>query len=138
MKSGIQADFYPHSDLTYKIIGICYKVHNHLGSGYLEKHYQRAIEREAKLEKIPIKRELKVDIYYENQSVGRYSLDFVFDDKVAVEVKKKKFIHQKDAVQLLRYLNALKLKVGLLVNFGCDKIQVKRIILPDKYLLKSV
>lgn len=137
MKSRIQADNYPHSDLTYKIIGICYKVHNHLGSDYLEKHYQRAIEREAKLQKIPVKREFKVDIYYENQSVGRYSLDFVFDENVALETKKKSFIHRRDTEQMLRYLNALKLKVGLIINFGSDRIQVKRIVLPEKYLLKS-
>lgn len=137
MKSRNQADSYPNSDLTYKIIGICYKDYNHLGSDYLEKHYQRAIEREARLQKIPFKREAKIDINYAGQSVGKYSLDFVFEGKVALETKKKRFIHRKDAEQLLRYLNALKLKVGLIVNFGGDKIQVKRVVLPDKYLLKS-
>jgi len=103
---------FPHRELTHKIIGACFKIYNQLGSTYQEKHYQRVLEIELRGNlKIPFKRELEIDLEFEEKKFGKYLVDFVVDDKVAVEVKRIPKIVPQSQTQLPRYLNTLQLKV---------------------------
>jgi GxxExxY protein len=85
----------------------------------------------------PHEREKEINLSFEGKIFGKYFIDFIFDSKVPVEIKRVKRLHPKWMTQMLRYLNALQMKVGLIINFGGEKLEVKRIILPEKYLLKS-
>lgn len=108
-----------YEELTYRIIGILYKVHNKLGPALQEKHYQRAIEVELVDERIPFKKEF-----------GKYYLDFVIDDKIILEIKNTAFFKRSFLSQVLSYLNAVKLKLAILANFNQQKLYCKRIINP--------
>jgi len=120
--------------LTYKIIGALYKVHNKLGPLYQEKYYQRAIEKELKKQGIKFKREFPIDITYENNKIGKYRVDFIIEEKLVLEIKTLNRIHPKYINQVLAYMNQLKLQIGLIANFKKDKLWIKRLLLPDKYL----
>lgn len=129
---------FPQKELTQKIIGACLKIHNLLGTRYQEKHYQRVLEIELRDNlKLPYIKEKEIDLEFEGKKFGKYYIDFVVDGKVVLEVKRIKTLTQLDMIQLLRYLNSMQIKVGLLINFGAEKLEVKRVILPQKYLLKS-
>lgn len=138
IKADGKKEVFPHKELTYKIIGICMKIHNKFGPLYREKHFQNMIEEDAKNLKISVERELPVVIYYNQRPVGKYYVDFVFDKKIVLETKKLRWVHPKSLTQMLEYLNALQLRIGLIINFGGSKLQIKRVILPEKYLIKSV
>lgn len=83
----MQTDKLIHKELTYKIIGILYKVHNELGCGFPEKIYQRAIEQELKVQNIFYEIEKEFKVKYNGKIVGRFRLDLIIDDKVIVELK---------------------------------------------------
>ena len=119
---------YIYEDLTSKIIGAAIKVHKELGSAYEEKIYQRALQIE--FQKIGIKsvRESEVDIQYSGIGVGKKKLDFVIENKIVVELKKADEINNVHVAQVASYLQALGLKLGLILNFGLSKLQIKRVI----------
>ena len=119
-----------YKDLSYKIMGILFKVHNKLGPAYQEKYYQRAIEKELKTQNILFTREFQVEIRYENEMIGKYFIDFVIENKIALEVKNVNFFHRKYLNQVLAYLSASGLKLGILVNFNQDRLFSKRIVNP--------
>lgn len=123
-----------YSDLTYKIIGILYKIHNKLGPTYQEKHYQRAVERELREAGISFEKERPVSIGYDNKRVGKYLLDFFIDSRIVLEIKAINRLHPKYFDQVLSYMNTLQARVGLIANFKKDKLQIKRLLLPKKYL----
>ena len=123
-----------NQDLTYRIIGILIKIHNQLGPSLQEKHYQRAVELELNNQNISYEKEKEVKIMYNNKIIGKYYLDFVIDNKVVLELKAIYFLNKNSYNQVLGYLNSMKLKIALLVNFRKTKLEFKRIILPDKYL----
>jgi GxxExxY protein len=76
-----------YPELSYKIMGTLFKVHNKLGPKFQEKYYQRAIEIELKKQKIPFAREKVIKLEYENEKIGKYFIDFVIDGKIALEIK---------------------------------------------------
>lgn len=114
--------------LSYVIVGRCMKIHNELGNTMLEKHYQRAIERELLRQNIPFEREKRVEIVYEKESVGRYFLDFMVDLKLVLEVKACKQNMSKFHKQVLAYLRQLDLGLGIVVNFRKDRLNPYRVI----------
>jgi GxxExxY protein len=120
-------------DLTYKIIGILYKIHNRPGPLYQEKYYQRAIEKELTSEGIKFQREYPTRIDYESSKIGEYRIDFLIDNKVVLEIKTLNRVHPKYIEQVLAYMNQLQIRVGLIANFRKDKLWIKRLLLPDKY-----
>ena len=120
-----------YETLTYKIIGVLFKVHNKLGPALQEKHYQRAIEKELIAEKIPYQREFKIPLTYEGESIGCYYLDFVIDSKIALEVKNSYFFKRRYLAQVLSYLSAAGLRLGILTDFNRPKLYIKRIINPN-------
>jgi len=120
-----------YGDLTGKIIGLCYETHKQYGSGQKETIYQNALEEKLKLNQVPFKKEVDIAIKSEDtgKRLGNHRLDFVIDDKVVVETKAIKFTPIKLEQQLYSYLRNSIYKIGLMINFGSQKLYVRRIIL---------
>jgi GxxExxY protein len=114
-----------YSDLTEKIINAAYKVHNVLGFGFLEKVYQNALMIELKRMGLKVSSEMPIKVYYRNEIVGEYIADIFVEDKVILELKAIKDLAEIHEVQLVNYLKATGIEVGLLINFG-HSVQVKR------------
>lgn len=114
-----------HPELSYKITGVLFKVHNKLGRYCKEKQYQDAIEEILKKENIKFEREKKIPISLE---VGGNIVDFVIEDRIILECKAKIIITKEDYYQVLRYLKASNKKLGLLVNFRNTYLRPKRIL----------
>lgn len=112
-------------DLTEKIIEIFYKVYNKLGYGFLEKVYENAMMIEFKKEGIPAVPQSAIKVLYEGEVIGEYFADILIDNKVIVEIKAAKGLAAENEAQLLNYLKATEIEVGLLLNFG-PKPEIKR------------
>ena len=117
-----------YKDLTGKIIGALFEVYNNLGSGLLEKHYQRALAEEFKRREIKFIEQYPVDLNYKGKDIGKYFLDFLIEDAIVLEIKRTVHFSVSNIEQTLNYLKALNLKLGLLVYFGKDQVKFKRIV----------
>jgi len=120
-----------YPELSYKIVGILYNVHTELGGKYQEKYYQRAVEKALLSEKIPFEKELMVDL---GEKIGKYFLDFLIEGKIILELKATPFFHPDDFYQVLAYLKAISLKLGILANFRGRKLVYKRILNSEIHL----
>jgi len=119
-----------YKDLTEKVIGAAMEVHRELGSGFLEYVYEEALAYELELRKILFERQKELDIRYKDLLIPRkYTPDFLVENKVIVEIKASSGLVVNDEAQLLNYLKATKLRVGLLLNFGQKSLEIKRRIL---------
>ena len=114
-----------HHDITEKIIGAAYKVHNALGSGFLENVYQNSLAIELRSLGFMVDGEKPIKVYCSGEVVGNYIADITVDDKVILEIKAIKELSNIHEVQLVNYLKATGIEVGLLINFGTS-VQVKR------------
>lgn len=115
---------------SYKIIGAAMEVHKELGSGYLEPVYQEALSLEFQFQNIPFERERLLPVYYKNINlIKRYSVDFVCFNQILVELKATSDLSGDHLAQVLNYLKASKLKLGILINFGAGSLQYKRLVL---------
>ena len=112
-------------DLTQKIIGCAYKVHNTLGPGFLEKVYENALRIELEKLGLRVKQQEPISVEYEGQVVGEYYADLWVDERVVVELKAAQALAKEHEVQLVNYLTATRIDLGLLLNFG-SSVQVKR------------
>jgi len=112
-------------DLTEKIIKIFYKVYNNLGYGFLEKVYENAMMIEFNKIGIPVVSQSAIKVEYEHEVIGEYFADILVDNKVIVEIKAAKSLAVENEAQLLNYLKATDIEVGLLLNFG-PKPDLKR------------
>jgi GxxExxY protein len=105
--------------ITEKIIGCAYKVHNALGSGFLEKVYENALAMELRDgEDLSVKTQHPIPVFYRGKSVGEYFADLLVEETILVEIKAALQIHKEHEAQLVHYLTATKLDHGLLINFG--------------------
>ena len=120
-----------HEELTEKIIKAFYRVYNVLGYGFLEKVYERALIIEFKREGLSAKSQVPIKVYYKGEIVGDYFADFVVEEKIVVEIKALVDFSGKEKGQLLNYLKATDLEVGLVLNFG-KKAGIKRNILDNE------
>jgi GxxExxY protein len=120
--------------LSYKVIGICQEVQRNLGAELQEKYYQRALKLEFEKEEIDYSQELKVPLNYKDELIGYKQVDFLIEDKLILETKAVPFLKKEYEVQVLAYLNALQIRIGLLVNFRKKPLEIKRLILPNKYI----
>lgn len=116
-----------HEELTDNIIGAAIDVHKALGPGFVEKIYQRALYLELKNRNIGCEREKSIRVYYKNTSLGYQTVDFVIEGKILVELKAVSQLNNIHQAQLLSYLKAANLRVGLLLNFAAPKLEIKRI-----------
>lgn len=117
-------------DLTYKIIGCAMKVHSVLGNGFQEVIYQRALAIEMEKQGLHFERELEMPLFYDNQSIGSRRVDFLVEQKVMVELKALTQLEDVHLAQGLNYLVAYKVDLGLLLNFGAQSLEVKRLLHP--------
>ena len=116
---------YKHKELTEKIIKIFYRVYNRLGYGFLEKVYENAMMIEFRKEGIPAVSQFAIRVFYEDETIGEYYADILVDNKVIVEIKAARRLAKENEAQLLNYLKATNIEVGLLLNFG-PKPELKR------------
>jgi len=112
-------------ELTSAIIGCAYKVHNTLGAGFLEKVYENALAIELQKHDLRVQQQKPITVYYEGQIVGEYYADLCVEDRVIVELKAGAALHKAHEVQLVNYLTATGIDIGLLLNFG-ESVEVKR------------
>jgi len=120
-----------HKDITEKIIGASFEVHKFLGNGFKEVIYQRALAYEMRWQDLKFDREIEQNIYYKelDEPIGRRRADFVVEGKVLVELKAVIQLEDVHLAQILNYLRAYKLEIGLLINFGSKSLTFKRLIL---------
>jgi len=116
---------YKHSDITDKIIGAAYRVYNTLGHGFLERVYENALALELRRAGVKVEQQFPVPVRYDGELVGEYVADLVVDNKVIVEVKAAGDLDGAHEAQLIHYLKATGIEVGLLINFG-PRIEVRR------------
>ena len=109
-----------------------FAVHTQLGNRYQEKYYQRAIEQALIENKLRFKKELAVDLMYNDKKIGKYFLDFLIEDVIVLELKAVPTLQPKDFKQVLGYLKANNLELGILANFQPKSLIYKR-ILNSKY-----
>jgi GxxExxY protein len=114
---------------TYKIIGAAMEVHKELGGGFLEGVYQEALEREFELQNIPFISQPVIEIKYKGKPLKKkYQPDYICYDEVLVEIKAISNLSGIEEAQLINYLKATGLKVGLLINFGAKSLEHKRLV----------
>ena len=107
-----------HKDLTDLIIQAFYKVYNELGYGFLEKVYENALIIELKKIGLPIEQQVKIKVFYDETQVGFYLADLLVESSVIVEIKAAESLGYEHECQLINYLKASNVEVGLLLNFG--------------------
>ena len=123
---------YKYSDITEKIIGSAMTVHSTLGNGFQEVIYQRCLELEMKKQGLIFSREVEIPIFYDGIKVGTRRVDFLVEEKVLVEMKAVTQLEKVHLAQALNYLEAFKLQVGLLINFGSTRLEFKRLTIEHK------
>ncbi|MCK4661860.1 MAG: GxxExxY protein [Bacteroidales bacterium] len=123
---------YLHTDVTSKILKAYFNVFNQLGYGFLEKVYENAMLIELKSFGLICEKQKPIRVYYNEQLVGDYYADIIVENKVIIELKAVENIVPEHEVQLVNYLKATEIEVGLLLNFG-TKPQYKRRVLTEEY-----
>ena len=114
---------------TYEIIGAAMEVHKELGSGFLEAIYQEALEREFRDREIPFKSQPPVQITYKGELLNKtYQPDFICFENVLVEIKALSILSGTEESQIINYLKATGLEIGLLINFGTKTLEYRRFV----------
>ena len=115
-----------HEDITRKIIGCAYNVYNEMGFGFLESVYEKCLVIELRKADIRTESQKSIPVSYAGESVGDFTADLVVESMIVVELKSVQRLIKAHEVQLVNYLVATGLPVGLLINFGETKVEVKR------------
>jgi len=115
-----------YEELSYKIRGAFYEVYNTLGPGFKEEIYHKALAKEFKLRMIPFVEKKRLIITYKNENVGIYEPDFIVDNKVLIEIKSLLTMPKVFETQLYYYLRGTDYTLGFLVNFGAEKLDIRR------------
>lgn len=127
----MENDNYKHSEITDKIIKAFYKVYNTLGYGFLEKVYENAIFIEIEKMGLLVTKQDSIIVYYEEKEVGAFFADLIVENAIIIELKATEFLREEHECQLINYLKASEIEVGLLLNFG-KKPEIKRKIYSNK------
>ncbi len=118
-----------YKEESYNVIGACLSVYNELGPGFLEAVYCKAMEKELKLAGIPYDKQVKLEIEYKGEKLGKYYIpDFIMYEKIIVEVKSLQYILPQHLRQLRNYLKSTGMRLGILVNFGESSFVYKRVL----------
>jgi len=131
MKTNKVQDFL-YEEESFKIRGACFDVYNVLGGGIKENIIQRALKAELESRGLAIDNQTRIDIKYKNEKIGVYIPDLVLNNKIIIELKSKPFITKEDEKQFWGYLKSSKHKLGVLINFGPNKLTIKRLIHTNK------
>ena len=116
-----------YQDLTYKIIGCAMEVHKHLGNGFQEVVYQRALSIEMNMQDIKFSREHEMKLQYKGYDIGTRRVDFFVENIIMVEIKALINLEGVHLAQAMNYVEAYNLEIGLLINFGAKSLQYKRV-----------
>ena len=117
------------NELTYKIRGAIFEVNSILGHGFLEKVYEKALMIELPKRGLSAECQVPIEVEYKGEIIGEYFADIVVNNKVILELKSIESLQKIHEAQLLNYLKATGIKVGLLVNFTYPKAEIKRFVL---------
>ena len=112
--------------LTQKIIGCAFNVYNVLGFGFLEKVYENAFRIEMELQGLKVEQQMPISVFYKGEIAGNYCADLLVENKVLIELKSIQALSREHEVQLVNYLKATGISIGLLINFGPTTVQIKR------------
>ena len=116
------------NDVTEEIIGAAYRVGTALGPGFLEKVYERALLHELKKSDFTVEAQCQLKVYYDGVVVGEYFADLYVAESVIVELKSTKKVDESHMAQCLNYLKATGCRVGLIINFGTQRVQIRRVV----------
>jgi GxxExxY protein len=117
-----------HRELTDRTIGAAMSVSNELGIGFLEKVYENALRIELKDQGLSVEQQKSLEVVYKGEPVGDYVADLIVDDTVIIELKCADSISKAHNAQLLNYLKATGIRVGLLFNFGTPRLGIRRLV----------
>lgn len=117
-----------YEDITEKILGAAFAVHNGLGAGFVDSVYEEALCHELGLRNIPFARQVKVDVLYKDTVVGTHRIDLIVDEEVVVELKAMKEVADIHTAVVLSYLAATRLPVALLLNFKRSRLDYRRYV----------
>lgn len=115
-----------HEELTGEILGACFEVGKELGHGFLEAVYERALAIALRQRGLAVVTQVPLEVMFRGQVVGEYVADMVVEDQVLVELKAVKTLLPEHQAQVINYLKATRLSIGLLVNFGTPRVEYKR------------
>jgi GxxExxY protein len=124
----------PHSDISEKIIGCCFEIAKELGSGFLENVYKNALFIAMRQKGLNISAEQVFEVIFRKHKIGKYVADLIVENLVIIELKCCKVLLPEHQAQLINYLKASGMPVGLLVNFGNQKLEYKRLHHPDQFI----
>jgi GxxExxY protein len=125
-----------YEDITRSIIGAAMKVHSVLGNGFQEVIYQRALSIEMPYHNLAFEREMEMPVFYRDISIGARRVDFFVEEKIMVEIKAIIKLEDVHLAQAMNYLEAYKMEVGLLLNFGAKSLEFKRV--HNNKILKNI
>jgi GxxExxY protein len=117
-----------HSDLTDKIIGVYYELYNEVGHGFLESVYSNCMYLALKSIGLSVCREVPVPVYFRGMDVGKFKADLVVEGRIPIELKAVHNLDRSHEAQMMNYLRATELEIGLLFNFGGSKPQFRRFV----------
>lgn len=126
-----------YEDLSYKIRGCAFEVYNTLGFGHKENIYQKALGAEFENAKINFEKEKLLPVIYQGKKIGIYKPDFIVDSKIIIEVKAIPFVPKNSETQPTYYLKGTDFKLGFLINFGSQKLDIRRRIWTPHYQRQS-
>ena len=123
-----------YNSITEVIIGCAYRVANSLGPGFLEKVYENAMFHEIRKTEYNVCQQYPINVLYEDVVVGEYFADLLIQDEIIVELKAVKALDVSHFAQCMNYLKGTRKKLGLLINFGAQKVEIRRLINTGKIL----
>lgn len=115
-------------ELSYKIVGSAFDVHNNLGSGHYEKYYQKALAESFSKNQLKFKEQDYFPLKYNNKIIGKNFVDFLVENKIVVEIKKDSRFARSHINQVLEYLKLSSLQLAILINFGNEGVSFKRLV----------
>jgi GxxExxY protein len=115
-----------YEPLTEKIIGCAYKVYNQMGFGFLESVYEKCLLIELKKAGLLAESQIPINVFYDGENVGEFAADILVEETIILELKSVRRVIQAHEVQLVNYLTSTGKEVGLILNFGPEKLDIKR------------
>ena len=116
-----------HQEISEKIIGCCFDVSNELGSGFLESAYEKALLHLLREKGLKAISQAPITVKFRDQIVGEFFADILIEDKIVVELKAVKKLAPEHLAQVINYLKSTGFETGLLINFGCQKLEYRRL-----------
>jgi GxxExxY protein len=117
-----------YKELSYKIVGLAMEVQRQLGHGFLEKVYENALILELKNNNIQAQQKCPIKVYYKGEVVGEYIADILVEEKIILELKTSDSISDAYRAQIINYLKATEIELGILINFGTKKLSYERFV----------